>query len=145
MIAGSADRDVTEVMELLPPLRRVLRLRVPQGYGPSDLSPAQLQLLVELASSGSQPMSELAARLGVSFSTTTELVGKLVRGGKVTRTKSERDRRQTLVQVTPEADALAAAVTEDRRTRVKRALESLSETERAAAIPVLRQLQQALG
>src|SRR4051812_6896053 len=121
---AAQDRYVDEVMELLPSLRRVLRPRTPEGYDDAALSPAQLQLLLELTVSGVQPMSQLAGRLGVSFSTVTELVDRLVLSGKVVRTKSEQDRRQTLVRVTPEAAALAATVLEDRRARVQQAFNS---------------------
>ncbi|MCX6020533.1 MAG: MarR family transcriptional regulator [Chloroflexi bacterium] len=136
------DNSVEEVLGLLPSLRRSLRPRTPEGYDQGALSPAQLQLLIELTNTGIQPMSELAGRLGVSFSTATELVDKLVRAGKVVRMKSERDRRQTLVRATPEAEALAVAVTADRRLRVQQALEGLSENEQHSAVRALRMLNQ---
>lgn len=133
------------MLDLLPALRRALRPRPPAGYERCSLSSAQLQVLVELSAGGVQPMSELAARLGVSFSTATELVDKLVRTGKVARTKSERDRRQTLVQVTPEAQSLVAALIEDRRQRVQRVFDRLNSAERTTVVRVLRQLQQELS
>src|SRR5438309_1066698 len=49
--------EIDALLELLPALRRVLRLRTPTAYQHEALSSAQLQVLMELASGGTQPMS----------------------------------------------------------------------------------------
>ncbi|MCP2343196.1 MarR family winged helix-turn-helix transcriptional regulator [Actinomadura rupiterrae] len=64
-------------------------------------------VLPQLAASGTLGVSELAARMGVTLSTVSELVGTLSRAGLVEREEDPANRRRTLVSL---ADAHRAAV-----------------------------------
>ena len=52
-------------------------------------------------------MNALSARLGLSTSTMTRNIDGLVRKGYITRTSSERDRRQVFVQLTADGKEMA--------------------------------------
>ena len=53
-----------------------------------------------------QAVGELARRVHLSQATTTGVLDRLARRGLVTRRRSERDRRRTLVCATPQAEEL---------------------------------------
>lgn len=62
---------------------------------------AQAKLLYLLGGSGELHMSELVQRLGVSLSTISGLVDKVVDQGLATRREDPADRRQVMVGLTP--------------------------------------------
>jgi DNA-binding MarR family transcriptional regulator len=66
----------------------------------STITMAQLKVLMLLSVVGEQRMSDLAAQLGVSLSTTTGLVDRLVDGGLAQRREHASDRRAVLVSMT---------------------------------------------
>jgi DNA-binding MarR family transcriptional regulator len=66
----------------------------------STLTMAQLKVLMLLSVVGEQRMSDLAAQLGVSLSTATGLVDRLVDGGLAQRREHATDRRSVLISMT---------------------------------------------
>lgn len=71
----------------------------------STITMAQLKVLMLLSVVGEQRMSDLAAQLGVSMSTTTGLVDRLVDAGLAQRREDAADRRQVLVSMTGAGDS----------------------------------------
>ena len=70
-----------------------------------SISMAQLRCLHLIAASGEVHMSRLVAQLGVSISTVSGLVDRLVDHGFVSRHDDPRDRRQVVVAATPAGTA----------------------------------------
>lgn len=66
----------------------------------SSITMAQLKVLMLLRSVGEAPMSEMAAQLGVSLSTVSGLIDRLVEGELVRRRADVADRRHVLVSMT---------------------------------------------
>ena len=71
-------------------------------------------------------MSELAARLGVTSSTATGLVDRLVELGLLARHDDPADRRQVVVSATPEAQANLEHFRELNSRRMRELLERLA-------------------
>jgi DNA-binding MarR family transcriptional regulator len=67
---------------------------------------SQAKVLYTVLAAGSLRMSELAARLGVSLSTTSGQVDRLVETGLLDRHDDPSDRRQVVVTVRPAGEAL---------------------------------------
>lgn len=67
----------------------------------SGITMAQLKVLMLLSVVGEQRMSDLASHLGVSQSTASGLVERLVDGGLAQRRDDAADRRQVLISLTP--------------------------------------------
>ncbi len=105
----------------------------------------QFRALVLLRALGTTPAGVLAARLGVTASTGTRLVSRLVRGGWVQRGASESDRRLISLTLTDKGTDLV----DDTRRRRERALKDILHTmpaaDRAAAVDGLRRLADAAG
>ncbi len=67
---------------------------------------AQMRVLMLLEAVGETRMSGLAPRLGISLSTLSSLVEKLVEARLAQRRDDATDRRSVLVSLTPEGSAL---------------------------------------
>jgi DNA-binding MarR family transcriptional regulator len=95
-------------------------------------SPSQLAALATIERFGPMTLGELAAAERVQPPTVTAVVARLEEGGLVARTSHERDRRVTLVAVTP---AGVEFLRESRRAKeafLARKLAALSEADRGA-------------
>jgi DNA-binding MarR family transcriptional regulator len=103
-------------------------------FRPHRLTARHGAVLPQLAVEPAISVSELAARMGLSLSTTSELVGDLSRAGLVDRREDPANRRRTLVSL---AEAHRAAV-EDfvalRAAPLLRVLEGLSPRDRAGFV-----------
>ena len=66
-----------------------------------DITMPQAKLLYLLGASGDLHMSDIEARLGVSLSTVSGLVDRVVDHGLATRREDRVDRRQVVVALTP--------------------------------------------
>ncbi len=66
------------------------------------LTMSQAKVLYVVLASGGTRMSELAAKLGVSLSTTSGVVDRLVDHGLLDRHDDPADRRQVVVSITPD-------------------------------------------
>lgn len=100
---------------------------------------SQAKVLYTVLAAGSLRMSELAARLGVSLSTTSGQVERLVEHGLLDRRDDPADRRQVLVTVTGEGEALLGRFRELNNEQLVRLLariedDALDVVERAMRI-----------
>lgn len=105
----------------------------------------QFRALVLLRALGTTPAGILAARLGVTASTGTRLVSRLVRGGWVERGGSESDRRLISLRLTSKGTNLVDDTRRRRERALKDILRTMPDADRAAAIDGLRRLADAAG
>jgi DNA-binding MarR family transcriptional regulator len=125
-------------------MRLARRLRVERSD--TALSLNQLAALATLDRHGPMSPAQLASHERVRPPSMTRTIASLEETGLVTRTPHERDRRQSVIALTPAGSRLLA---EDRRRRdvwLARQLADLSPAERealAAAVPVLDRLASA--
>jgi DNA-binding MarR family transcriptional regulator len=77
-----------------------------------DITMAQAKLLYVVATAGELSMSEIAQRLGVTISTTSGAVERLVELGLLARTEDPANRRQVCVSVTETGTATLEQVRE---------------------------------
>lgn len=125
--------DSEIALATLRAVRRILRAtetgrrRIASTTG---LTPSQLLLLREISARPGATPGAIAARLQFSQATITALVDRLEAMGLVTRERSERDRRQILLDTTPQG-----------RQRLSEAPDMLQQifVERFAALPVWEQ------
>lgn len=123
-----------------------LRLRVWEEHG---LTLPQLRVLFLLRRNPGATTNYLSGRLGITVSTVSGLVDKLVRAGLVERRHDPNDRRLVPLGLTLEGEAIAGEVREinrayldgvaellgDELTQVTQSLERLAEAARRAPIP----------
>ncbi|MFB3879764.1 MAG: MarR family winged helix-turn-helix transcriptional regulator [Armatimonadota bacterium] len=92
---------LTRILDALPQIFRSLAPRRPLLEGETEFTIAQMRALRVVADQGSCTMGELAKALGVSLSSATGLVDRLVERHLVQRTESPRDRRVVRVELSP--------------------------------------------
>ncbi|MBO2456275.1 MarR family winged helix-turn-helix transcriptional regulator [Actinomadura violacea] len=87
-------------------------------------------VLPQLAAGGTLGVSDLAARMGVSLSTVSELVGTLSRAGLVDRREDPDNRRRTLVSLAEQHRAAVEGFVAVRAAPLLRVLDTLSPRDR---------------
>jgi DNA-binding MarR family transcriptional regulator len=105
----------------------------------------QFRALVLLRALGVTPAGMLAARLGVTASTGTRLVSRLVRGGWVERGASEADRRLISLTLTDKGIHLVDETRRRRERALDEILRTMRDDDRAAAVDGLRRIADAAG
>ena len=98
------------------------------------ISVVQLRALTVLRELGTATLGELAVGMGVTVSTASRLVDRLVTGGLVRRELSPRSRRELALRVAPDGDAVLDRYDDDRLEALRTALGRLPEGDRAAAL-----------
>ena len=129
------------LLEILPGLGRLIASRM-RETGDEEATLMQVGVLMHMKD---QPIttSELAKRRKVSLQSASVLVQGLVERGWLTREPDPNDRRQSLLQVTPEGLAQAQATQEQVINLIAEIFGELSSEELAAAavfLPALRRI-----
>ena len=118
-------QDRTAAIERIVATLEVLMLRQMREHAPDlvdiDITMAQTKALYLLVAVGELRMSDLAARLGVTSSTATGLVDRLVELGLATRREAA-DRRQVVIAATDEARSLMQRFRELNAAQMRRLL-----------------------
>lgn len=105
----------------------------------------QFRALVLLRALGPTPAGTLAARLGVTASTGTRLVARLVRGGWVARDSDDSDRRLITLALTEKGEHLVDQTRVARMRSLRTILGDMDEGDRAAVLDGLRRFADAAG
>jgi DNA-binding MarR family transcriptional regulator len=105
----------------------------------------QFRALVLLRALGTTPAGMLAARLGVTASTGTRLVSRLVRGGWVQRGASEADRRLISLMLTDKGTHLVDETRRRRERALTEILDAMPTADREVAVDGLRRIADAAG
>lgn len=108
--------------------------------GGSELSYAQVELLIELEERGELPAGELALAARLAPGTVTQMLDHLAESGHVERARSEVDRRVVVSRLTPQGRRKIAAKRALWQGRWEDALEGVQMSELRAATLVLERL-----
>ncbi len=93
----------------------------------SDVTVAQLRVLIVLRHGGPSPMSSLAASARVVPSSATGIVDNLVGRGLVLREDDPRDRRRVICRLSPEGQKMVDGLWTWGRSQVENMLDGLTE------------------
>ena len=116
--------------------------RTPEFPDPS-VTMAQMRVLMLLEAVGETKMSGLAPRLGISLSTLSSLVDRLVEARLAQRREDATDRRSVLVSLTPEGSALLGKLQELGVEQLRGLFELLSDQEVETVIQAIELLTDA--
>ncbi|MFL5825461.1 MAG: MarR family winged helix-turn-helix transcriptional regulator [Thermoleophilaceae bacterium] len=138
-IAGKEpiDDDLRELLETVRPVFMGLKRGGPipapleKPFEEAALGPRHVAPLMSVTLAGSLSVSELAAQLGLSLSTTSLMVGELNRAGLLERAECEDDRRRTIVRVNDQYTKQLGEWLAERMEPFRRTLDRLSPRERA--------------
>ncbi|MBE2272597.1 MAG: MarR family transcriptional regulator [Anaerolinea sp.] len=130
-----------QMLEIMPGLGRMIAFKF-RDSGEEETTIMQAHVLLRIMSSPTT-VSDIAKMRRVSMQSASVLVQALVDRGWLTRIPDPNDRRQSLLQVTPEGAARAQAVQEQMTHLIAALLEDLTPEELDAAavfLPALRRL-----
>jgi len=103
---------------------RLIKVAFAAGGGAESVSPAQYRMLARLHQ-GEATVSELAGCHAVTLPTATKILDGLVQRGWIERWRSEADRRQVFVRLTPTGSAALGGATERAMLAVESVLSQL--------------------
>ena len=110
-----------------------------------DITLPQYRALVVLATRGPQRAADLADSLGVTPSTASRMIERLVRKHLIRRARLQDDRRAIRLYLTVAGRGVVAQVTARRRAEIEMILEQLPARGRKALTSALRSFADAAG
>ncbi|AKI97700.1 MarR family winged helix-turn-helix transcriptional regulator [Kosmotoga pacifica] len=108
------------------------------------ITPAQFDVLQTLYFSGEKRMSDISKILGITKSTTTGLVHRLIEGGFIERRRSKEDRRSYIIDISGEGIKLIEKVIKRRVSYLNEILTKLENHKPEELLMILDELLDAM-
>ena len=124
--------------DLLEAARAVMRISLHAADQIGGVSVVQLRALTVLDREGTANLAQLAEGLGVTVSTTSRLVDRLVAAGLVDRRTATHTRREIALRLTDRGRATLTRYDDLRLTGLHACLDALPDAEREQALAGLR-------
>jgi MarR family transcriptional regulator, 2-MHQ and catechol-resistance regulon repressor len=134
------DEDARALQTAVADLVRVYQFRDRDRICCHDISVTQCYALETLVEHGPMRLGMLARQLFLDKSTTSRVVGALVRKGYVDTREEAADRRARLLHATPRGERLCARIIGDLVAQQKELLRDMAPDVRAGVIQVIRGL-----
>jgi DNA-binding MarR family transcriptional regulator len=128
------DDVLDHVLSLLPEVSRRLSVQTPFRGDFVSVPVGQARAMSYLFQHGGSSLSDVAAGIGVSLATASELVERLVEAGHVERAVNPKDRRQVQLSLTPEAVALCQDVRATQREQLRAVAADIAPEDWAAFV-----------
>ena len=137
------EHDAAELQAAVADLVRVYQFRDRDRICCHDISVTQCHALESLVEHGPMRLSALAERLFLDKSTTSRVVGTLVKKGYVEQGADAEDGRAIALRVTRQGRSLCARITDDLVEQQRLLLQDLDPEIRSGVVEVLRRLARA--
>jgi DNA-binding MarR family transcriptional regulator len=105
----------------------------------------QFRMLVVLSGQAELKVSVLAEHLGVTSSTATRMIERLLASGLVTRDVNPQSRREVVIALTPAGRQVVTRVTRKRRAEIARVVAAMPERHRSGLVEALEAFNAAAG
>ena len=120
---------VRHILKLGEDIFQGIKLSVPSEWLTSDMTVAQLRILLLLYTEGPSRMSIIASSIGIAVSTATGIVDNLVRKELVTRSADPEDRRLVICSLSPQGRETMSMMWTLGQLQMKKLLHGLSVEE----------------
>lgn len=140
MEQNNTDRLVHQILQRAEDIYDIFSPGIPVEWFSSDLTVAQLRVLLVLQSSGASRMSDIASILDVALPTATGIVDKLVKKELVTREADPQDRRLVICRLSDAGQDLINRLWTFGQFQMERLLEGLTDEELEKASEVAEML-----
>ena len=127
---------IQHILKLSEEIYNMLIPSLPREWLESDVTVAQLRVLLVLHTEGPSRMGSIASAIGVALSTATGIVDHLVRKGLVLRDADPQDRRLVICKLSPEGQELANRLWTWGQSQIAKLLESMTEEQLRKAAEV---------
>jgi MarR family transcriptional regulator, 2-MHQ and catechol-resistance regulon repressor len=134
------ERDARDLQAAVADLVRVYQFRDRDRICCHDISVTQCYALETLVEHGPMRLGTLASLLFLDKSTTSRVVGALVRKGYVEQREEKNDRRARLLHATPAGRRLCARIIDDLVAQQRQLLQGMQPEVRAGVVEVIRGL-----
>ena len=124
---------------------KLINRRISEVVSEEGLTQPQFQALRIVAKSGGTSMREISAQLLVTPANVTGIIDRLESRGLMTRGAHRKDRRTTIIELTPAGNALQQRVATKYSEFMRKALQVLSRDEQAALRDLLTKLQEGMS
>jgi MarR family 2-MHQ and catechol resistance regulon transcriptional repressor len=141
--SADLDRDAVALQAAVAELVRVYQFRDRDQICCHDVSVTQCHALEVLVEHGPMRLSALAERLFLDKSTTSRVVGTLVKKGYVDQRADEADGRASALHATASGRGLCKRITDDLVGQQKQLLQDLDPDVREGVVKVIRGLARA--
>ncbi|WP_158544877.1 MarR family transcriptional regulator [Blastococcus sp. TF02-9] len=131
-------RQTAVEVALLGAVRAIMRVSLHAADEIGTVSVVQLRALTVLSETGECNLAGLAQGVGVTVSTTSRLVDRLVAAELVERRRSPRTAREVVITLTPRGRATLERYDQLRMDDLRRSLDVLDGAETEAALKLLR-------
>ena len=131
---------VQEILKLSEDIYNAIPLDIPPEWLNSDLTVAQLRVLLVLQSRGPSRMSTIAWIIGVTLPTATGVVDNLVRKELIVRENDSQDRRLVICRLAPAGQELINKLWTSGRFQMENLLDGLTPEQLEKAREVARML-----
>jgi DNA-binding MarR family transcriptional regulator len=121
-----SEKLVQRILKLSEDIYRAVRPVAPHDWLTSELTIAQLRVLLVLYSEGASRMGSIASSLGVAVSTATGVVDNMVRKGLVTRGNVPEDRRLVICALSSQGRETVNRLWATGRFQIEKLLQGLS-------------------
>jgi DNA-binding MarR family transcriptional regulator len=127
---------VQRILKLSEDIVRAIPIAVPAEWLTSDITVAQLRVLLVLQVQGPSRMSSIASALEIALPTATGIVDNLVRKDLVAREADPQDRRLVICRLSPEGQRLINRLWLSGQFQMEKLLEGLTieQLEKAADV-----------
>lgn len=140
---SALNRNAIALQAAVADLVRVYQFRDRDRICCHDVSVTQCHALETLVEQGPMRLSALAERLFLDKSTTSRVVGTLVRKGYVAHRTDANDARAIVLTATRQGQRLCARITDDLVEQQKQLLQDLDPEVRTGVVHLIRRLAQA--
>jgi len=136
----TTDREelVRQILRLSEDIYNSIPLDIPSEWLESDLSVAQLRVLLVLQSQGPSRMSSIASVIDVALPTATGVVDNLVKKGLAIRDNDPQDRRLVICKLSAQGQDLINTLWMSGRFQMENLLDGLTEEQLEKAHEVAR-------
>ena len=93
---------IPQILKLSEDIFQAIKVSIPPEWLTSDMTVAQLRVLLLLHTEGQSRMSAIASTLGIAVSTVTGIIDNLVKKELVTRGADPEDRRVVICALSPQ-------------------------------------------
>jgi DNA-binding MarR family transcriptional regulator len=117
---------IKRILKLAEVIFQEVKTIIPSEWLTSDITVAQLRVLLVLYAKGSSRMSSIASYIGIAISTATSIVDNLVKKGLVTRSDDPEDRRLVICKLSIEGQQLISRLWMLGRDQIEKLLQGLT-------------------
>ena len=135
-MADHLDNVKKEILTFSDKIFDLMPVILPSEWFSSDLTVAQLRIILFLHMRGANRMTAIAEELAITLPTATGIVDNLVKKGLVDRETDEQDRRAVICKLSPSGQMFIDMIWVLGKSQMEKLLDGLTENELGKALEV---------